>query len=141
MNKKQYLKQGLRLKKQLDHNEDMLKALKSNFDGLQAIKLSEKVQGGAIKDDSAMVERMNKIIELENRIEFEKCQLTDLRNEILEKLRSIKNSDEKILMESRYYLLMSWEEIANKLCYSLSHTYKLHGRALENFEFCENDSK
>ena len=140
MTKKQYLKQGLRLKKQLDHNEDMLKALKSNFDGLQAIKLSEKVQGGAIKDDSAMVERMNKIIELENRIEFEKCQLTDLRNEILEKLRSIKNSDEKILMESRYYLLMSWEEIANKLCYSLSHTYKLHGRALENFEFCENDS-
>lgn len=137
MNKKEYLKQGLRLKKQLDHNEDMLKALKSNFDGLQAIKLSEKVQGGAIKDDSTMVERMNKIIELENRIELEKCKLTDLRNEILEQLRFIKNSDEKILMESRYYLLMSWEEIANKLCYSLSHTYKLHGRALENFEFCK----
>lgn len=36
---------------------------------------------------------------------------------------------------------MPWEKIADKLCYSLSHTYKLHGRALENFEFCENDSK
>lgn len=141
MNKKEYLKQGLRLKKEISHNEDMLQALKSNLDGLQAIKLSEKVQGGTIKDDSAMIERMDKIIELEKKIKLEKCQLTDLRNEILEKLRSIKNSDEKILMESRYYLLMSWEEIADKLCYSLSHTYTIHGRALKNFEIIENSSK
>ena len=44
-------------------------------------------------------------------------------------------------MESRYFLFMSWEQIANKLNYSLSHTFKLHGRALENFKFSENDSK
>lgn len=141
MNKKQYLKQGYRLKKELEHDKDMLKELRQNLDGLKAIQLSEKVQGGQIPDDSKMIARMDKIIELEKKINTEFCDLIDFKNELLEKLQTIKDTDEKMLMESRYYLLMSWEEIAEKLCYSLSHTYTIHGRALKNFEIIENSSK
>lgn len=141
MNKKQYLKQGYRLKKELEHDKDMLNELRQNLDGLKAIQLSEKVQGGAIHDDSKMIARMDKIIELEKKINTEFCDLIDFKNELLEKLQTIKDTDEKMLMESRYCLLMSWEEIAEKLCYSLSHTYTIHGRALKNFEIIENSSK
>ena len=129
MTKKQYLKQGLKLKRELDHDNDMLRELK------------KRVQGGPLKDDSGIVEKMNKIVELENKIRSEMLEIEDFRIELSKKINGVKDSDEKILLESRYFLFMPWEKIADKLCYSLSHTYKLHGRALENFEFCENDSK
>ncbi len=141
MTKKEYLRKGIKLKKQLEHNKEILKELQSNLDGLKALQNSEKLQGGTIKDDSSMVERLNKIMELERKIEKEICRLTDFRNKLLDEFSNIKNEDEKTLMESRYFLFMSWEQIANKLNYSLSYTFKLHGRALENFKFSENDSK
>lgn len=141
MTKKQYLRQGLKLKKQLEHDKEILEELRTNLDGLKALQNSEKLQGGTFKDDSAMVERLNKIMELEKKINNKICELTDFKSKLLEELESIENEDEKILMESRYFLFMSWEQIANKLNYSLSHTFKLHGRALENFKFSENDSK
>lgn len=139
--KKRYLKQGLRLKKQLDHDKEILSELRANLDGLKAMQNSEKLQGGPIKNDSSMIERLNKIMELEKKINREICLLTDFKNKLLEELESLKNVDERILMESRYFLFMSWERIAEKLCYSLSYTYKLHGRALENFKISEKDSK
>lgn len=141
MTKKQYLRQGLKLKKQLEHDKEILEELRANLDGLKALQNSEKLQGGTFKDDSSMVERLNKIIELEKKINNKICELTDFKSKLLEELESIENEDEKILMESRYFLFMSWEQVANKLCYSLSHTFKLHGRALENFKFHENNSK
>lgn len=141
MTKKQYLKQGLKLKRELDHDNDMLRELKKSLDMIQAVRLKERVQGGPLKDDSGIVEKMNKIVELENKIRSEMLEIEDFRIELSKKINGVKDSDEKILLESRYFLFMPWEKIADKLCYSLSHTYKLHGRALENFEFCENDSK
>lgn len=137
MNKKQYLRQGLKLKKQLEHDKEILEELRANLDGLKALQNSEKLQGGTFKDDSSMVERLNKIMELEKKINNKICELTDFKSKLLEELESIEDEDEKILMESRYFLFMSWEQVANKLCYSLSHTFKLHGRALENFKFHE----
>lgn len=134
MNKKQYLRQGLKLKKQLEHDKEILEELRANLDGLKALQNSEKLQGGTFKDDSSMVERLNKIMELEKKINNNICVLIDFKNKLLEELEEIKNSDERILMESRYYLFMSWEQIADKLSYSLSHTFSLHKRALENFE-------
>lgn len=133
MNKKQYLKQGYRLKKELEHDKDMLKELRQNLDGLKAIQLSEKVQGGQIPDDSKMIARMDKIIELEKKINTELCDLIDFKNELLEKLKLIKDNDERMLLEKRYILNEKWEEIAEKLYCSVRQVYRLHRKALENF--------
>jgi DNA-directed RNA polymerase specialized sigma subunit len=141
MTKKEYLRQGSKLKKEIEHDREILKELKSNLDGLQAIKLSEKVQGGPIKDDSNTVNRMNKVIELENKIKNKMYKLDDFQQKLLMELENIKNIDEKILMESKYILNLTWDQIANKICYSLSHTYRIHGRALENFKFHKNESE
>lgn len=133
MNKKQYLKQGYRIKKELEHDKDMLKELRQNLDGLKAIQLSEKVQGGKIPDDSEMVARMDKIIELEKKINFKMCSLIDFKNELLKKLQAIEDSDERMLLEKRYILNEKWEEIAEKLYCSLSQVHRVHRRALKNF--------
>lgn len=72
MTKKEYLRQGSKLKREIEHDKEILKELEANLDGLQALQNSEKVQGGPIKDDSGMVNKMDKILELENKIR-KKC--------------------------------------------------------------------
>lgn len=141
MTKKEYLRQGFKLKREIEHDKKILEELKSNLDGLQALRNSEKVQGGPVKDDSGIVNRMNKVIELENRIQYKMCRLDDFQGRLLSELEGLENLDEKILMESKYILNLSWDQIADKIHYSLSHTYRIHGRALENFKFYKNDSE
>lgn len=82
MTKKQYLKQGLKLKRELDHDNDMLRELKKSLDMIQAVRLKERVQGGPLKDDSGIVEKMNKIVELENKIRSEILKIEDFRIEL-----------------------------------------------------------
>ena len=141
MTKKEYLRQGFRLKREIEHDKKILEELKSNLDGLRALRNSEKVQGGPVKDDSGIVNRIDKVIELENRIKNKLYKLNDFQGRLLSELEKIENIDEKILMESKYILDLSWEQIADKISYSLSHTYRIHGRALENFRFLKNDSE
>lgn len=141
MTKKEYLRQGFKLKREIEHDKKILEELKSNLDGLQALQNSEKVQGGPVKDDSSVVNRMNKIMELENKIKNKLYKLNDFQQKLLSELERIENIDEKILMESKYILNLSWDQIADKIHYSLSHTYRIHGRALENFKFYKNDSE
>ena len=77
MTKKEYLRQGFKLKREIEHDKEILKELQANLDGLKAMQNSERVQGGPTKDDSNIVNRMNKIIELENRIKYKICKLDD----------------------------------------------------------------
>lgn len=140
MTKKEYLRQGFKLKREIEHDKKILEELKSNLDGLQALQNSEKVQGGPVKDDSGIVNRMNKVIELENKIKNKLYKLNDFQEKLLSELEKIENIDEKILMESRYILNLKWENIADKIGYSLSQTYRIHGKILENFKMTLNES-
>ncbi|MCF2672906.1 DUF1492 domain-containing protein, partial [Fusobacterium varium] len=129
-----------KLKREIEHDKKILEELKSNLDGLQALQNSEKVQGGPVKDDSGIVNRMNKVIELENKIKNKLYKLNDFQEKLLSELEKIENIDEKILMESRYILNLKWESIADKIGYSLSQTYRIHGKILENFKMTLNES-
>ncbi len=84
-----------------------MEELKSNLDGLRALRNSEKVQGGPVKDDSGIVNGIDKVIELENRIKNKLYKLNDFQGRLLSELEKIENIDEKILMESRYILNLS----------------------------------
>lgn len=140
MTKKEYLRQGFKLKREIEHDKKILEELKSNLDGLQALQNSEKVQGGPVKDDSGIVNRMNKVIELENKIKYKMCRLDDFQGRLLSELDGIEELNERILMESRYILNLKWENIADKIGYSLSQTYRIHGKILENFKMTLNES-
>ncbi len=140
MTKKEYLRQGFKLKREIEHDKKILEELKSNLDGLQALQNSEKLQGGPVKDDSGIVNRMNKVIELENKIKNKLYKLNDFQGRLLSELDGIGELNEKILMESRYILNLKWENIADKIGYSLSQTYRIHGKALENFKMTLNES-
>ena len=132
MTKKEYLRQGSKLKKEIEHDREILKELKSNLDGLQAIKLSEKVQGGPIKDDSEVVNKMNKIIEMEKDLN----ELCNFQIKLSGAIDKLENTNERAVLRLRYILNQTWEEIAEKMGYSLRQVTRIHGEALKSFKLC-----
>ena len=130
MNKKQYLKQGYRINLEIESKKEVLAELRANLDGLKAIQLSEKLQGGQIPSDNNIVNRMSKIIEMEKQI----TQLYDFQVEFSEKIDKMKDPNEKLVLRYRYVLNLTWDQIADKMCYSLMNIHRIHKRALNNFK-------
>ena len=57
-------------------------------------------------------------------------QYTDIHNAI----RNVKNEEEKEILERKYLMRQTWEEIAQSLGYSRITVIRKHGEALINFE-------
>ena len=57
-------------------------------------------------------------------------QYTDIHNAI----RNMKNEEEKEILERKYLMRQTWEEIAQSLGYSRITVIRKHGEALINFE-------
>lgn len=62
--------------------------------------------------------------------------MSDLSKEI----DKIEDVVERALLRYRYFLGLTWEEIAEKLGYSIAQVYRLHIKACKNFNKI-NDSK
>lgn len=129
MTKKEYLKKGYRINLEIETKKEVLEELKSNLDGLQAIKLAEKVQGGPIKDDSGIVNKMNKIIEMEKDLN----ELCNFQIKLSQTIDKLENTNERAVLRLRYILNQTWEEIAEKMGYTLRQIHRIHGNAIKNF--------
>lgn len=136
MNSEEFLKRGCRLKLEIESKKEVLEELKTNLDGLQAIRVSEKVQGGPLPSDENMVNRINKIIEEEKKIEILYDFMADLSSEI----DKVEDVLERAILRYRYITCLTWEQIAEKMGYCLSQVYRIHNRAFKNFNKI-NDTK
>lgn len=135
MNKKQYLRQGYNLRRQIENEQEILKELKSNLDGLRGITTdSDKISGGPLKDDSNLVFKIDRIIELEKKIESKITRLKDFQAKLYIEIERLENTNERILMNNRYILNLTWEQIAERLGYSVRQILRIHQSALENFK-------
>ena len=61
----------------------------------------------------------------------------DLKAEAREALAQLTNPDESLILEMRYLLRNTWEEIAEETGYSVRHVTRLHGRGLQHFRIPE----
>lgn len=135
MTKKEYLRQGYRMRKEIRSEEDMLKELGENLDGLQALQNSEKLQGGPIKDDSRIIEKIDKIIKIEEEIKIKLLSLKSFQAKLYQEIELIQDLNQRILLKNRYIFNLTWEQIAERLGYSMTQTHRIHKAALENFKF------
>lgn len=136
MDKKRYLKKGYRIRLEIDSKKAVLEDMRATLDGLQAVRLSEKLQGGPLPSDESMVNRINKVVEEEKRLET----LYDFMADLLKEIDKVDDVVERALLRYRYILGLTWESIAEKLGYSISQVYRIHNRACRNFNKI-NDSK
>lgn len=129
MDKKRYLKRGYRIKLEIDSKKAVLEDMRATLDGLQAVRLSEKLQGGPIPSDENTVNRINKIIEEEKKIEILYDFIADLSSEI----DKIEDVVERALLRYRYIKGYTWEQISEELGYSIAQVYRIHKRAFKSF--------
>ncbi len=61
-------------------------------------------------------------------------QRIKLCREISDKIEGIDNEDEKDVLMCRYIKLMKWEDISEKLGFSIQHIHRIHGKGIKNFK-------
>ena len=135
MTKKQYLRQGYKLKQEIKSLEQTLEELESNLDNVKAIQYSkDKLQGGPLQDDTNIIEKIDKIIEIENIVKEKLLELKTFQANLILEILKLNNTDEKNLLQARYIMNLTWEEISKELDYSLTQIHRIHRKALENFK-------
>ena len=135
MTKKQYLRQGYRIRQELKIQRDILNELENNLDNVKSFDYSkDKLQGGPVQDDTVMIEKINRIIEVQEIIREKEAELKVLQANLYLEIDRLSNTNEKILLRARYILNETWEQIAERLGYSVMHTHRIHSSALENFK-------
>ena len=135
MTKKQYLRQGYKIRQEIKIQRDILNELENNLDNVRSFDYSkDKLQGGPVQDDTVMIEKINRIIEVQEIIREKEAELKRLQANLYLEINRLTNTNEKILLQARYILNETWEQIAERLGYSVMHTHRIHRSALENFK-------
>lgn len=135
MTKKQYLRQGYKIRQEIKIQNDILIELENNLDNVKSFDYSkDKLQGGPVQDDTIMIEKINRIIEVQEIIKKRDFELKTFQANLYIEINRLSNTNEKILLQARYILNETWEQIAERLGYSVMHTHRIHRSALENFK-------
>lgn len=67
-------------------------------------------------------------------LEEERTKAVRKYTEIRKQIRKVKDETEQEVLEKRYMMDMTWEDIAEKMGHSTRNIYRIHGKALEHFK-------
>lgn len=133
MNAKEYLSQAIWLDQMIDSKLEQLATLKSLSMKVTTSFTQEKISGGNI-EKSRMENTIVKVIDLEHEINEDIDRFVDLKRDIQDTINKMENINYQLLLEMRYLSGKNWEEIAEQLNYNNRTVFKVHGRALKQFE-------
>jgi len=133
MNAKEYLSQALWLDQMILSKLEQLETLKSLSMKVTSSFTEEKISGGNV-EKSKMESTIVKVIDLEGEINADFVRLIELKKEIQDTINRMEDINYQLLLEMRYLNGKNWEEIAQELKYNNRTVFKVHGKALKQFE-------
>ena len=83
------------------------------------------------RDGSAASDIIAKIVDLQTEINNDIDHLVDLKRELVEAIKSVDDTEYKILLELRHLCFKTWEQIAVEMNYQVRNIYTLHNKALK----------
>ena len=129
--KKEYLRQYLKAK----HTQEMLEQ------EIDELRLDRMIPGSPAQDGmphgsgggdlSGYAARLD---ELDRKLRAQMYKKIQLRAEITEKIDTMPDETESLLLRLRYIHGLKWEEVAVKMDYSWRAVHKIHSKALEHFK-------
>ena len=140
MTAKEYLQRGYRINELIESDLREVKRLRDIATSLSSPGFCEKVRGGSV-GDASYTRTVEKIIALESKIDSEIDELVSVQTEIREVIDKVQNKDEKLLLRLRYVECLRWEEIAEKMSFSLRNLHLIHIKALKNDNLFNNAQK
>lgn len=130
MNTKQYLKQAYLLNELIDSDLKELENLRDLSTSITSDTSKERVQSSSPSDKIGNI--VVKIITLENQINDEIDKFIDLKSEIRSTISAVVNPNEKLVLRLRYIEFLTWEQVAERMTYSVKQVFRIHGEAIKN---------
>lgn len=135
MTVKEYLQQTDAINKHIHSLEVDLEEMRELSISVSSMRYDqERVQGGEETKNAPFVRNLEKIFEVEQKIERTKEELLYLKLEINEKIDLLESVDERALLRARYVNGKSWSEIAKQLGYCTRTIHRIHSNALQHFQ-------
>ena len=132
MTAKEYLMQAYRLNELIDSDVEELEHLRDLAGRISSPNFDERVQSSK-NYDPPFVKYLSDIMEMEQKIHQELCQLVVLKKQISKSLEKVEDREERLLLTYRYFNNFSWQEISDRLCVSNRTVHRIHASALANF--------
>lgn len=89
-----------------------------------------RLNPGGGHDNHSMENVIVKIVDMETEINADIDRLIDMKREISDAIKAVKQVRYRILLEKRYLCFKKWENIAVDMNYSIQRVYQMHDEAL-----------
>ncbi len=127
---KRYLQQTFKINEMINSKIEELKELRILSTSLPGTDFSqERVQKTKLHD-AKFTKYVVSIVDLEKKIDEEMADLMELKMEIREKIHQVEHPNRRIVLQYRYINFFKWEEIAEKMSYSVKQIHRIHRDAL-----------
>lgn len=130
MKAKQYLQQAFKINELIDSKMEELKELQIMSTSLPGTDFSQERVQKSKSHEAKFTKYVISIVDLEKKIDEEMAQLMELKIEIREKINQVEDSKRRLVLLYRYINFMMWEEIADKMSYSIKQLHRIHNDAL-----------
>lgn len=137
MKAKEYLKQSYRLDQRINSDIEEVGRLREMSVSISSPGFGEKVQTMR-NTDAPFVKCLERIMDLETRINQEIDLLVDLKEQIRTVIDTVENTDERMVLRYRYIHNYTWERIADELKADARTVRRWHGQALNDVVVPEN---
>ena len=137
MTAKEYLRQAYRLDQRISSDLEEVASLREMSASVSSPQLTERVQTSR-NTDAPFVRALEKIMDLEERINKEIDLLMELKKEIRAVITTVEDTDERMVLKYRYVHNYTWEQIGNELHADARTVRRWHGKALQHVIMPEN---
>lgn len=132
MTAKEFLMQAYRLNELINSDVEELEHLRDLASRISSSNFSEHFQSSR-NTESPFVKYIGDIVEMEQKIHNELCELVVLKKRICESLEKVVDREERLLLTYRYLNNFTWDDISNRLNVSNRTVHRIHASALKNF--------
>lgn len=140
MKVKEYLHQAYRLDKRIQSDIEEMECLREMATSVSSPSWDEKVQTSR-NTDAKFVRCLERIIDLESKINAEVDNLVALKEQIRCVINEVIDTDERMVLRYRYVHNFTWEQIGDELNADRTTVYRWHNTALNHVTLPENPIK
>ena len=124
---KEYLRQYLNAERAINAKLEQISKLRALATKTTQTLQPDKVQSSMENKTQKIIA---KIVDLENEVDAEIDRLVDIKAQVEAVIRQVPDAAQRILLERRYILGETWEQIAVAMNYTYRNICYLHGKAL-----------
>ncbi|MFI3254440.1 MAG: sigma factor-like helix-turn-helix DNA-binding protein [Eubacteriales bacterium] len=134
--KKEYLQRAKGLDHSIRCNEQELEEIRQLAMSVGITDYEkERVQESSYNQEAHFTKKIECFIEMEKKIKEDTLRLLNVKIKIHESVQSVKNLEERSVLQNKYLLGKTWEEISEELHMSISTACRIHEKALNHLTF------